>query len=67
MEANILGIRISIFLGCVFWRDSEFCPQEKFKIKIQKSLSRAKYTIFLLLWLRKVLRCTLGIRLGHFR
>jgi hypothetical protein len=27
---KILGIRISIFLGCVFWRDSEFCPQEGF-------------------------------------
>jgi len=30
METNILGIRISIFLGCIFWRDSEFCPQEGF-------------------------------------
>jgi hypothetical protein len=25
------------------------------------------YTIFIFWWLFKVLRCTLGIRLGHFR
>jgi len=31
IETNILGIRISIFLGCIFWRDFKFCSQEGFR------------------------------------
>ena len=27
METYILGIWISIFLSCIFWRDFKFCPQ----------------------------------------
>ncbi len=30
METNILGIRISIFLDCIFWRDFGFWTQEGF-------------------------------------
>ena len=61
METKILGIWISIFLGCVFWRDSEFCPQEKSKIQIQNCALVHHIIVF------SLKEYTLGIRLGNFR
>ena len=50
----------------VFWRDFKFCPQKKFKLKIQNALSRAS-DLFLVWCLSRVLGVHPRLRLGHFR
>ena len=68
METNILGIRISIFLDCIFLARFRILPAGETQNQNSKIIVSGKlYHFCFMVVVQRWQGCTLGIRLGPFR